>query len=99
MTLQGNKLKGSGSRTPAMYFTYILQCADQTFYCGSTNNLEKRLHEHNNAKNGAHYTKIRRPVELVHSEEFATYGEARAREAEIKRMSRSEKIEIIKNTH
>ena len=82
-----------------MYFAYILQCADQTFYCGSTNNLEKRLHEHNNAKNGAHYTKIRRPVELVHSEELATYTEARAREAEIKRMSRSEKIEIIKNTH
>ncbi len=82
-----------------MYFAYILQCADQTFYCGSTNNLEKRLHEHNNAKNGAHYTKIRRPVELVYSEELATYAEARAREAEIKRMSRSEKIEIIKNTH
>jgi predicted GIY-YIG superfamily endonuclease len=38
-------------------------------------------------------------VELVYSEELATYAEARAREAEIKRMSRSEKIEIIKNTH
>jgi putative endonuclease len=82
-----------------MFFTYILKCNDGTFYTGSTNDLQKRLHEHNNAKNGAHYTKIRRPVELVYSEELATYAEARAREAEIKRMSRSEKIEIIKNTH
>ena len=82
-----------------MFFTYILKCNNGTFYTGSTNDLQKRLHAHNNAKNGAHYTKIRRPVELVHSEELATYTEARAREAEIKRMSRSEKIEIIKNTH
>lgn len=81
-----------------MYFTYILQCADETFYCGSTNNLEKRLHEHNHAKNGAHYTKIRRPVKLILSEEFATYAEARAREAAIKRMNRIEKINLIKNT-
>ncbi len=82
-----------------MYTSYILKCSDGTLYAGSTNNLEKRLHEHNNAKNGAHYTKIRRPVELIHSEEFATYAEARAREAEIKRMSRSEKLDLINNTN
>lgn len=81
-----------------MYFTYILECADQTLYCGSTNNLEKRLHEHNHAKNGAHYTKIRRPVKLVYSEKFETYGHARAREAAIKKMNRIEKINLIKNT-
>jgi putative endonuclease len=79
-----------------MYISYILKCNDGTFYCGSTNNLEKRLHQHNNAKNGAHYTKIRRPVVLKYSEQFPTYAEARAREAEIKRMSRSEKINLIK---
>ena len=82
-----------------MYTSYILKCSDGTLYAGSTNNLEKRLHEHNNAKNGAHYTKIRRPVDLIHSEEFATYAEARAREAEIKRMSRSEKLDLINNTN
>ena len=81
-----------------MYYTYILNCADSTLYTGSTNNLEKRLHEHNHAKNGAHYTKIRRPVEMIHSEMFETYAEARAREAEIKRMSRTEKNGLIKNT-
>jgi putative endonuclease len=76
------------------YYVYILKCADSTLYVGSTNDLEKRVHQHNNSKNGAHYTKIRRPVELVHSETFETYGESRAREAEIKRMKRENKVKL-----
>lgn len=77
------------------YFVYILECADTSLYVGSTNNLEKRLHQHNNAKSGAHYTKIRRPVVLRYSEQVSTYAEARAREAEIKRFKRVEKLELI----
>jgi putative endonuclease len=79
-----------------MYYTYLLICSDNSLYCGSTNNLEKRIYQHNNAKNGAHYTKIRRPVELVYFEKFETLTQARAREAEIKRMSRTEKMKLIK---
>ncbi len=78
------------------HFVYILKCADQTLYVGSTNNLEKRLHQHNNLKSGAHYTKIRRPVNLVYSETFPNLKEARAREAEIKRMKREEKMVLLK---
>lgn len=74
------------------HFTYILRCADSTLYVGATNDLQKRLHQHNNAKQGAHYTKIRRPVELVYHEEFATLGESRRREAEIKRWKREKKM-------
>lgn len=77
------------------YFVYILECVDTTLYVGSTNDLEKRVYQHNNSKNGAHYTKIRRPVKLVYSEILKTYGESRAREAEIKRMRRAEKIDLI----
>ncbi len=77
-------------------FTYILKCADDTLYIGSTNNLEKRLREHNNSKSGAHYTKIRRPVELVYSEAFETRKEARGREVELKRLTRAEKMDLIK---
>jgi len=77
------------------YFVYILECADKTLYVGSTNDLEKRLHAHNNLKSGAHYTKIRRPVVLKYSEKVRSLGKARSREAEIKRLSRAEKIEII----
>lgn len=79
-----------------MFYTYILTCADNTFYVGSTNNLEKRLHQHNNLKSGAHYTKIRRPVVLSYSEKHTTYKEARAREGELKRLTRKEKVEFLK---
>lgn len=76
--------------------TYILRCADDTLYIGSTNNLVKRLGEHNSSKAGAHYTKIRRPVELVYSEVFETLKEARGREVELKRLTRAEKLVLIK---
>ncbi len=79
------------------YFTYILECADKTLYIGSTNNLSKRLHEHNNSKSGAHYTKIRRPVELKYKEEFKTLTEALRREHELKTWPRKKKLNLINN--
>jgi putative endonuclease len=78
-----------------MYFTYILQCADNTLYVGCTNNIEKRLREHNHSKKGAHYTKIRRPVVLLYQETYTNLSDARRREAEIKRMKREEKLGLI----
>jgi len=75
--------------------TYILECADGSLYVGCTNNLKRRLKQHNESKRGAHYTKIRRPVILKHSEEFKTLAEARRREAEIKSWHREKKIELI----
>ena len=78
-----------------MHYIYILECADTTLYIGCTNNLPKRLKEHNGAKKGAHYTKIRRPVVLKYSETFRTLAKARAREAAIKRLSRKKKLELI----
>jgi len=77
------------------YFTYILECADKTLYVGSTNDLEKRLNQHNNLKSGAHYTKIRRPVILKYSESFKTMSEARRRENEIKGWERAEKLRLV----
>ena len=78
-----------------MFFTYILECADKSLYAGCTNDLEKRLHQHNHLKSGAHYTKIRRPVALKYFESFPTLAMARKREAEIKRLPREEKIKLI----
>lgn len=80
------------------FHIYILECADKSLYVGCTNNLEKRLDQHNNSKSGAHYTKIRRPVILKYSESFTTLLEARGREAEIKRLTREKKIALIKST-
>ncbi len=79
-------------------FTYILTCSDGTLYIGSTNNLEKRIHEHNNLKSGAHYTKIRRPVILTYKEEFLTLSEARKREAALKKLPREAKLALIKTS-
>lgn len=76
-------------------FTYILRCSDDSLYTGSTNDMEKRLYEHNHLKSGAHYTKIRRPVELIYTESFDTMSEARKREYVIKQLSRTQKIALI----
>lgn len=78
------------------FYVYILECSDKTLYTGSTNNLEKRLSQHNNSKNGAHYTKIRRPVKLLYSEKFLTLRDSRKRECAIKKLNRKQKIDLIK---
>jgi len=78
-----------------MFYVYILKCIDDTLYVGSTNNLEKRLHEHNNAKKGAHYTKIRRPVVVKYFEKYKTLSEARSREHSIKKITRLQKLKLI----
>ena len=54
-----------------MNYTYILRCADDTYYTGWTNHLEERVKAHNTGK-GAKYTKCRTPVELAYFEEFET---------------------------
>ena len=78
-----------------MNYTYILECSDGTLYTGWTNNLERRLACHNEGK-GAKYTRARRPVELAYYEAFQTKEEAMRREWEIKRMTRKDKILLIK---
>lgn len=77
-----------------MNYTYIVRCADGTLYTGWTNDLEKRMKAHNEGM-GAKYTRSRRPVELVYSEEHETKEEAMSREYRIKRMSRQQKMELI----
>jgi putative endonuclease len=79
----------------AKFYTYILRCSDGTLYIGSTNNLEKRLLQHNTGKAGAKYTSGRRPVTLEYSEVVATYSDARAREAAWKRLSKKQKLQLI----
>ena len=79
------------------YSVYILRCADNSLYVGCTNNLKKRLQQHNNAKSGAHYTKIRRPVKLLRSESFKTLRAARQREEEIKSWRREKKWALLRN--
>lgn len=75
-------------------YTYILRCADDTLYCGWTNDLTARLAAHNSGR-GAKYTRGRGPVHLAYSELFATQGEAMRREAAIKKLTRPEKEALL----
>ena len=75
-------------------YTYILRCADGSLYTGWTNNLEKRLRDHNEGR-GAKYTRGRGPVELAYYEKFPTKEEAMKREYAIKHMSRFQKEQLV----
>ena len=75
-------------------YTYVLHCADDTLYCGWTNDLTARLAAHNSGK-GAKYTRGRGPVTLVYSEMFDTQSEAMQREAAIKKLTRPQKQALI----
>ncbi|MDO8452247.1 MAG: GIY-YIG nuclease family protein [bacterium] len=77
------------------FYVYIVKCADQSLYIGCTNDLAKRIKQHNESKWGAHYTKIRRPVEFKYSETFINLKDARRREREIKGWRREKKLNLI----
>ena len=77
-------------------FAYMLECADGTLYCGWTNDLEQRLRNHN-AGTGAKYTRSRRPVRLVYYEEYGTREEAMSREWHLKKLTRQQKQQLIKD--
>lgn len=79
-----------------MYFVYILKTSGNTLYIGQTNDLEKRLKEHREKSvRSAKYIKYFESFELVYSEKFATRSEAMKREAQLKKLSRTQKEALI----
>lgn len=79
------------------YHVYIVKCADGTFYTGITNDLEKRLQQHNGERwGGARYTRGRGPVEFVYLEKYKNRSEASKREYYIKHsLNHQQKQELI----
>ncbi len=77
-----------------MWFVYILQCEDGSLYTGSTNDLDRRFTAHKEGR-GARYTKSHPVTACVYSESCGTRGNALRREAEIKKLSRTKKLELI----
>lgn len=75
-------------------WTYILKCADDSYYTGSTNNLKLRLEQHTNGL-GSNHTKKRLPVQLVYVEEFNRIDLAFKREKQIQGWSRKKKEALI----
>lgn len=76
------------------WFVYIVRCADDSLYTGIAKDLNARIETHNAGK-GAKYTRAHLPVELVWSEPVETESEAKSREAQIKKLTRSEKEELL----
>lgn len=79
-----------------MYFFYIVRCSDSSLYCGQTNNLERRVREHNShPTKSARYTKIRRPVHLVYFQKYSTLQLAMKREREVKKWKKEKKEKLV----
>ena len=82
-----------------VYFVYLLRCTDNSLYCGQTNDLERRVKQHNSIDSKSKYTRSRRPVRLVYFEKYKTINETLKREIEIKKMTKIKKEMLIKKLH
>ncbi len=79
-----------------MYFVYILECKDKSLYTGITTDVARRFKQHKNGK-GGHYTSSREVTAILYKEEHPDRSSALKREAQIKRLSREEKLELVSN--
>ncbi len=77
-----------------MYYVYILECADKSLYTGITTNVERRFAEHQ-AGTGSKSVRAKGAVRIVHIERKLNRSTASKREAEIKKMTRQEKLHLI----
>ncbi|MDL5352149.1 GIY-YIG nuclease family protein [Microbacterium sp. zg-YB36] len=77
-----------------MGYTYILECADGSFYVGSTRHLLQRVEEHNHGE-GSNYTRPRLPVVLVYYEEYERIADAFAREKQLQGWGRAKRVALI----
>ncbi|MES9899345.1 MAG: GIY-YIG nuclease family protein [Sedimenticola sp.] len=80
------------------WYVYLLRCRDNTLYTGVTTDPQRRLHEHNHTAKGARYTRARRPLELVYSEQVEDRATACRREWEIRQLSAVAKRTLIETS-
>ncbi len=79
------------------YYFYIVRCSDNSLYSGITTDLKRRIEEHNSdGKKGAKYLRAKKPVILVYSEKFKDRNSALVREAEVKKLPKPKKEELVK---
>ena len=77
-----------------MWGVYLVECSDKSLYCGYSDNIHRRIELHNKGT-GAKYTRSRRPVKLVYSENYSSKNEAMKREYAIKQLTRCQKLNLI----
>lgn len=83
-------------RSMSRWFVYIVRCSDKSLYTGIATNIAARVTIHNSGK-GAKYTRSRMPVKLVYKKVMRSESAARKREAAIKKLSRTEKLFLIRS--
>lgn len=76
------------------YFVYMLICEDESYYIGSTNDVNKRFAAHMSGKGGS-YTRSHHPTKIVYSEELADKSSALKREYALKKLTHSQKSKLI----
>ncbi|GGZ43303.1 GIY-YIG nuclease family protein [Mesonia mobilis] len=77
------------------YYVYILKCSDELYYVGVTNNISRRLEEHNEGLNPTCFTFKRRPLQLVFQQDFNDIKQAILFEKKIKKWSAKKKRALI----
>jgi len=80
------------TKTARTYYVYLLECMDGSVYTGITTDVGRRVQEHTKGKQGANYTRAKKPKQVIYTEEHPNRSEASKREAEIKRMPRAKKL-------
>ncbi len=75
----------------------MVRCSDRTLYTGITNDLKKRIEAHNSGKEGARYTRSRRPVKLVYSEQVKSKSAAAKLEYQLKKLPRLKKDTLVRS--
>jgi len=78
------------------FYCYMVECADGSLYTGWTTDPKRRVKEHNSGR-GSYYTRVRRPVKLVYTEEQPDRSTAQKREYAIKKLTRPKKIDLIES--
>ena len=83
------------SKESDIWHVYMVRCSDGTLYTGITNDLKKRIEAHNSGKDGARYTRSRRPVKLVYFEQVKSKSAAARLEYQIKKLPRLKKKDLV----
>jgi putative endonuclease len=78
------------------YWVYIVQCGDGTYYTGYTNSLTRRIEQHNKRQGATYLKKGKLPVELVYAKEYRYYKNAMHAERRLKKLTREQKLRLIR---